>query len=98
MGGVMVELFKDVSMRLAPIGAAEALEMLGQLQGRKILGAFRGVKEADPQSVAEAIVQVSKLIHGFPQVREIDINPMSMDGERNRAVALDARVLMVEDV
>jgi acyl-CoA synthetase (NDP forming) len=96
MGGIMVELFKDVSMRLAPVGTAEALEMLGRLQGRKILGEFRGMKEADLRSVAEVIVQVSKLIHGFPQVREIDINPMSMDGEKNRVVALDARVLMGE--
>jgi succinyl-CoA synthetase beta subunit len=72
------------------------LEMLGRLQGRKILGEFRGMKEADLRSVAEVIVQVSKLIHGFPQVREIDINPMSMDGEKNRVVALDARVLMGE--
>jgi acyl-CoA synthetase (NDP forming) len=94
MGGVMVELFQDVSMRLAPVGTAEALEMLDRLRGREILGAFRGMKEADLRSVAEVVVQVSKLIHGFPQVREIDINPMSVDGERNRVVALDARVLL----
>jgi hypothetical protein len=66
------------------------------LQGRKILGAFRGMKEADLRSVAEVIVQLSKLIHGFPQVRGMDINPMSMDDERKRAVALDARVLKEE--
>jgi acyl-CoA synthetase (NDP forming) len=94
MGGIMVELFKDVSMRLAPIGIGEALEMLGGLQGRKILGEFRGMQEADLRPVAEVIVRISKLIHGFPQVREIDINPMSVDGERNRVVALDARVLI----
>jgi succinyl-CoA synthetase beta subunit len=94
MGGIMVEVFKDVSMRLAPVGIAEALEMLGHLQGRNILGKFRGMKEADLQLTAEIIARVSKLIHGFPQIREIDINPVSIDGDGNRPVALDARVLM----
>jgi acetate---CoA ligase (ADP-forming) len=94
MGGIMVEGFKDVSMRLAPVGITEALEMLDHLQGRNILGRFRGMKEADLQLVAEIIVKVSKLIHGFPQIREIDIDPVSMGGEGNRPVALDARVLM----
>jgi acetate---CoA ligase (ADP-forming) len=94
MGGIMVEVFKDVSMRLAPVGIAEALEMLDHLQGRNILGRFRGMQEADLQLTAEIIVRVSRLIHGFPQILEIDINPVSVDGEGNRPVALDARVLM----
>ena len=94
MGGIMVEVFKDVSMRLAPVGIVEALEMLGHLQGRNILGRFRGMKEADLQLAAEIIVRVSKLIHACPQIREIDINPVNIDGEGNRPVALDARVLM----
>jgi acyl-CoA synthetase (NDP forming) len=96
MGGITVEFLKDVNMRLAPVEIAEALEMLSQLQGRKILGDFRGMKEADLRSVAEVVVQISRLIHGFPQVREIDINPMSVDGKGNRVVALDARVLVAK--
>jgi acetate---CoA ligase (ADP-forming) len=96
MGGITVEFLKDVNMRLAPVGIAEALEMLSQLQGRKILGDFRGMKEADLRSVAEVVVQISRLIHGFPQVREIDINSMSVDGKGNRVVALDARVLVAK--
>jgi acyl-CoA synthetase (NDP forming) len=96
MGGIMVEHFKDVSMRLAPVGIVEALDMLSRLQGGKILGEFRGMKKADLRSVAKVIVQISNLILGFPQVREIDINPMSVDGKRNRVVALDARVLLTE--
>jgi acyl-CoA synthetase (NDP forming) len=94
MGGIMVELFKDVSMRLAPVERAEALEMLGRLQGGKILGSFRGMRKVDLESVAEAIVQVSKLMHAFPRVRELDINPMAIADETDRVVALDARVLM----
>jgi acetate---CoA ligase (ADP-forming) len=94
MGGIMVEVFKDVSMRLAPVEKPEALEMLDRLQGRNILGKFRGMKEADLQLTAEIIVQVSKLIHNFPQIREIDINPLSLDGDGNRPIALDARVIM----
>ena len=93
MGGIMVEVFKDVTMRLAPVGMPEALNMLGRLQSKKVLGEFRGMEEVDVRSVAEVIVQVSKLIHDFPQIREIDINPLSLDGKGNRPVALDARVL-----
>jgi acetate---CoA ligase (ADP-forming) len=94
MGGIMVEVFKDVSMRLAPVDKPEALKMIGCLQGVNILGKFRGMKEADLDLVAEIIVNVSKLIHGFPQIREIDINPVSIDGDGTRPIALDARVLM----
>jgi acetate---CoA ligase (ADP-forming) len=93
MGGIMVEAFKDVTMRLAPVGIPEALEMLGRLRSTAVLGKFRGMKEVDLRSVAEVIVQVSRLIHDFPQVLEVDINPLSLDGETNRPVALDVRVI-----
>jgi succinyl-CoA synthetase beta subunit len=96
MGGILVEVLKDVSMRLAPVGRAEAFEMLGELRASKLLGEFRGMKAVDPGAVAEVIVRVSHLIVGFPQLREIDINPLGVEAETGRLMALDARVLIGE--
>ncbi|MGA7491369.1 MAG: acetate--CoA ligase family protein [Syntrophobacteraceae bacterium] len=94
MGGIMVEVIKDVSMRLAPIDTDAAMQMLGELSGKRILGRFRGMREADLEAAARILVQVSLLMHHFPQIREMDLNPVSLDDEGKGAVALDARLLM----
>jgi acetyltransferase len=94
LGGIMVEVMKDVSMRLAPIDTGAAMEMLGELSGKRILGRFRGMPEADLESAARILVQVSLLVHHFPQIREMDLNPVSLDNEGRGAVALDVRLLM----
>ncbi|MGA2109116.1 MAG: acetate--CoA ligase family protein, partial [Syntrophorhabdales bacterium] len=94
LGGIMVEVIKDVSMRLAPIDTDAAVQMLGELSGKRILGRFRGMREADINAAARILVQVSLLMHHFPQIREMDLNPVSLDDEGKGAVALDARLLM----
>ncbi|MGA2939168.1 MAG: acetate--CoA ligase family protein [Syntrophobacteraceae bacterium] len=94
LGGIMVEVMKDVSMRLAPINTGAAMEMLGELSGKRILGRFRGMREADLEAAAHILVQVSLLMHHFPQIREMDLNPVSLDDEGMGAVALDVRLLM----
>ena len=94
LGGIMVEVIKDVSMRLAPIDTDAAMQMLGELSGKRILGRFRGMREADLKAAARILVQVSLLMHHFPQIREMDLNPVSLDDEGKGAVALDARLLM----
>lgn len=94
LGGIMVEVIKDVRMRLAPIDSKAALQMLDELAGSRILGRFRGMHEADLKSAARILVQVSLLMHHFPQIQELDLNPVSLDDEGKGAVALDARVLL----
>ncbi|MGC9194308.1 MAG: acetate--CoA ligase family protein [Syntrophobacteraceae bacterium] len=94
LGGIMVEVLKDVSMRLAPVDADTAAQMLGELSGSRILGRFRGMKEADIKAAARILSQVSMLISRFPQIREIDLNPVSLGDEGEGALALDARVLI----
>ena len=69
IGGIMVEVIKDVSTRLAPIDLGTALRMFGELSGRRILGPFRGMHEADLESAGRVLVRVSLLMHHFPQVR-----------------------------
>jgi acyl-CoA synthetase (NDP forming) len=95
LGGIMVEVMKDVSMRLAPINIDAAMEMLGELSGRRILGSFRGMREADLQTTAEILVKVSLLMHHFPQISEMDLNPVSLNDDGKGALALDARVLTI---
>jgi acetate---CoA ligase (ADP-forming) len=96
LGGIMVEVMKDVSMRLAPIDTGTAMEMLGELSGKRILGRFRGMHEADLKAAARILVQVSLLMRHFPQIREMDLNPVSLDDEGKGAVALDVRLLIGE--
>ncbi len=94
LGGIMVEVIKDVSTRLAPVDIKTALQMLGELSGRRILGRFRGMHEADLDAAARILVQVSLLMHHFPQIQELDLNPVSLNDDGKGAVALDARLLL----
>ncbi len=96
LGGIMVEVLKDVSIRLAPVDTGAALEMLGELAGKSILGPFRGMHAADLEAAARIISQVSHLMSSFPQIREMDLNPVSLNDDGVGAVALDARVLIGE--
>ena len=97
MGGIMVEVMKDVSRRLAPVDTDTAMEMFGELSGKRILGSFRGMREADLQAAARILAQVSLLMHHFPQIREMDLNPVSLNDDGVGALALDARVLFEVD-
>jgi acetate---CoA ligase (ADP-forming) len=94
LGGIMVEVMKDVSMRLAPIDIDAAMEMFDELSGKRILGSFRGMREADLQAAAEILVKVSLLMHHFPQISEMDLNPVGLNDDGKGALALDARVLI----
>ncbi len=94
LGGIMVEALKDVSMRLAPIGNDTAVEMLKELSGSKILGPFRGMSEAPIDAIAEVAARISSLMDRFPQIAELDINPLSIEDDGGSVAALDARVLL----
>jgi acetyltransferase len=94
LGGIMVEVMKDVSMRLAPIDTDAAMEMFAELSGKRVLGRFRGMREADLDAAAHILAQVSMLMYRFPRIREMDLNPVSLNDDGKGAVALDARVLI----
>ncbi len=92
LGGIFVELFKDVSFRVAPITKAEALEMMKETKGYQLLSGFRG-KKGDIEKVAESLVKISNYVYKN-RIEELDINPMIV--RENDAIAVDARVV-VED-
>jgi acetyltransferase len=92
MGGVFVELFKDVSFRIAPFDEKVAVDMVKETKGYRVLQGMRGEKQKDIASLVELLVQVSLLAARYPQIREIDLNPIRVY-ESGYSV-LDARILL----
>jgi acyl-CoA synthetase (NDP forming) len=94
LGGIFVEVLEEVSLRVAPITPKEAREMIDELRGAPILKGARGHKPSDLQSVSEALLRLSQLLIDFPDIRELDINPLRVFLENNGCRALDARIML----
>lgn len=94
LGGVFVEIFEEVQVRVAPINQREAQEMIENLRGYRILRGARGQKKSDIASVVDALMRLSKLLCDFPEIKEIDINPLRVFHERDGCTALDARMVI----
>ena len=92
LGGIFVEVLKDVSSGLAPLSYGEAYSMIHSLRGYKILKGTRGQKGINEQKYAEIIVRLSTLLRFATEIKEMDINPLLAD-ERD-IVAVDARILI----
>lgn len=92
MGGIMVEVLKDVSFYLAPLTAEEAREMLISTRTYKMLKGVRGEESVDIDAVAEGLQRFSQLVTEFPQIKEIDINPYVVGHEGSTPIAVDARI------
>ncbi|MBQ7513983.1 MAG: acetate--CoA ligase family protein [Prevotella sp.] len=92
LGGIFVEVLKDVSSGLAPLNYAEAYSMIRSLKGYKILKGTRGQQGINEQKYAEIIVRLSTLLRFATEIKEIDINPLLADGDD--IVAVDARILI----
>ncbi len=92
LGGVLVEVLKDVTFRLAPCTNAEALSMLDGIAAAEILRGVRGGEEIDRNALARIIVAVAQLLADFPEIRELDLNPVF--ASKRGAVAADVRVLL----
>src|SRR5258708_33481222 len=92
LGGILVEVLKDITFRLAPATEADALSMLDGIAAAEILRGVRGGKAANRAALAKIIVAVSQLVSDFPEIRELDLNPVfaCKDG----AIAADVRVLL----
>lgn len=94
LGGIFVEVFNDVSVRVAPITRSAALEMLEDLRGFQVLKGRRGQPLADIDALVEAILRLSQLLCDFPQIKEVDINPLRLFNEGEGLQALDARMIL----
>ncbi|MCX5144232.1 MULTISPECIES: acetate--CoA ligase family protein [unclassified Streptomyces] len=96
LGGVLVEVLKDITFRLAPVTADEALSMLDSIGAAEVLRGVRGAPPVDRWALAEQIRRVSRLVADFPEIAEVDLNPVIASPEG--AVAADIRILLSTEV
>lgn len=94
LGGVLVEVLKDVTFRLAPTSASEARSMVDGIAAHEVLDGVRGAKAVDKEAVSEIIQRLSDLVHDFPQFAEVDLNPVL--AAPNGATAVDVRIIVDE--
>jgi acyl-CoA synthetase (NDP forming) len=92
MGGVLVEVLKDVTFRLAPATQEDAASMLDGIQAAEILKGVRGAKPVKREALQDAIVRVSQLVSDFPEISEMDLNPVFASEEG--AIAADVRIVL----
>jgi acetyltransferase len=92
LGGVLVEVLRDVIFRVAPIGRVDARDMLRGIRGAPMLDAIRGSPPADRKALEDVLLRVSRLATDFPDIEEIDINPLLATAEG--AIAADGRILL----
>ncbi|MDY6972068.1 MAG: acetate--CoA ligase family protein [Thermodesulfobacteriota bacterium] len=92
LGGIFTEILKDISFRIAPLEKRDALEMMLEIRGHKILEAFRGMEEADLDMLSEILINIGRIGLDNERVKEIDINPVTISG--SRPVAVDALVVL----
>ncbi len=95
-GGIYVEVFHDVSFRLAPIRPLSARTMLEQIRGYKLLKGFRGEPRSDLDALQEGILRLSQLSLELDGISELDINPLFVYPEGRGIVAADARILLFD--
>ena len=95
LGGIFVELLKDVSFRIIPLERKDALEMIKEIKGYPLLQGYRGKDPANISALVEIILKISKLIEENPNIKELELNPIFV--YRDRAVGVDARIILEKD-
>ena len=92
LGGVLVELLKDVAFRIVPVSKFDAAEMIREIKGFPMLTGFRGSEPADLKALEKLIVSVYDFVEKNPQVKELDLNPVF--AYKDGVTAVDARVVL----
>jgi acetyl-CoA synthetase (ADP-forming) len=95
LGGIFTEILRDVSFRVAPIERRDALEMMREIKGHKILDAIRGMEAVNLDILSDSLIALGNLGMEHEDVQEIDVNPMIVRG--NEPVAVDALVVLKEE-
>ena len=94
LGGIYVEVLKDVSFRVAPINERSARNMMSEIRSYQLLLGARGEPPADLKAAEEVLLRVSQMVTDFPEILELDINPLVLMPEGQGAIALDARMTL----
>lgn len=94
LGGILVEALKDVTFRVAPFGREDAEEMLEEIRARSLLAGVRGRPPADREAMIDTLLRVNQMVTDFPEIVEMDINPLMVYERGQGAVALDMRLVL----
>jgi 4-hydroxybutyrate---CoA ligase (ADP-forming) len=94
LGGIYVEVLKDVVFRVVPIDEQEAINMTQSIKTIKLLKGARGEKPSDLRAIADSLQRLSQLVVDFPEIKEFDINPLLVLEEGKGARVVDARIIL----
>jgi acetyl coenzyme A synthetase (ADP forming)-like protein len=97
LGGIYVEALKDVAFRVAPFSPQEAGEMIREIRSFPLLEGVRGEPPADFGAMVDALLKVSRLVTDFPEIVELDINPLMVFDEGRGAMAIDMRLVLASE-
>jgi acetyl-CoA synthetase (ADP-forming) len=92
LGGILVEILKDVSFRIVPLAPRDAREMIRELKGYPILQGYRGQEPGNVEVLEGLLLKVSNFVENRPEIKEMDINPIF--AYKDGAIAVDARVIL----
>jgi len=93
-GGLFVEIFRDVSFRVAPVDKPTALKMIREIKSSELLSGARGTVLRDIDAIADSIVKLSTLATDCPQIKELDINPLIVLGKGKGCFVADAKIIL----
>lgn len=94
LGGIFVETLKDVTFRVAPLSIQEAQEMLSEIRARALLDGVRGKPPLDKAALVDVLLRVGQLVLDFPEIAELDINPLIVYPQGQGAIAIDMRLIL----
>lgn len=94
LGGIYVEILKDVSFRIAPFSRREAETMIGEIRARALLDGVRGEPPVDKEILVETLMKVGQLVQDFPDITELDINPFMLYERGQGGTAIDMRLVL----
>jgi acetyltransferase len=92
LGGLFVEIFKDVTFALAPMHASAAARMVRDVKAHQLLDGYRGTAPADVGQIEQCLLRLSRLVTDFPRIVELDINPMIVGPSDQGASVADVRI------
>ncbi len=92
MGGIYVEVLKDVTFRIAPVTDKESNDMISSIKSKKLLEGVRGEKPSDLKALSECIQRLSQLVTDFKEIKELDMNPVLVMEKNKGCKILDVRI------
>jgi len=97
LGGIYVETLKDVTFRIAPFSRREAEAMLSEIRAHALLDGVRGQPPADKEAIVDTLLKIGQLVQDFPDIVELDINPLIVYPQGQGAISIDMRLVLTRE-